>query len=149
MLGGECIMRKARYALLAAAALTFATGASAANDAPRLSRGDDCVFIRTINDFRPLDRNRLVIWAPGRRNAFLVELAGGAPDLRFAHRLAVVDRNGDGRLCGFGMDRIVIPDSHMPMPATIIGMSRLDDTDIARLEAEYDVRLTRRTKAAQ
>ena len=72
------------------------------------------------------------------------------PELKFANRLAFVDRNHDGMLCGYGMDRIVIADSSFGVrtPSTILGMTRLDDAGLAQLEEKYDVRLTRKKKAA-
>ena len=53
-------------------------------------------------------------------------------------------------LCGYGMDRIVVADSSAAFrtPSTILGMTRLDDAGIAQLEEQYDVRLTRKKKAA-
>ena len=134
-------------AAIAAAGIGIGTGAQAstASNTPRAS-SNDCVFARTIHDFKALDRNRMVIWAPSRSKAYLVELSMPVPELKFANRLAFVDRNHDGMLCGYGMDRIVVADSSFSMPATILGMTRLDDAGIAQLEAQYDVRLTRKKK---
>jgi hypothetical protein len=124
-------------------------GAGAAADKPAAASSNECVFVRSIQDFKPLDRNHLVIWSPGRRNAYLVKLAGSTSDLRFAHSLAVIDRNRDGRLCGYGMDRIVVADLSFPHSATVLGMTRLNEERIAALEEQYDVRLTRKTQADQ
>lgn len=132
-----------RHILLFCGLLAAALGAHAASDASKKPSSNECVFVRSIHDFKALDRNHLVIWAPGRRNAYLVETAGGASDLKFAHRLALVDRNGDGRLCGYGMDRIVVADFSYPFPATVMGVTRLDAQRIAQLEEKYNVRLTR------
>lgn len=145
-----------RNTLLLAAqfvALTIGIGASAhagaANEAARAGK-NDCVFARTINDFKVLDRNKMVIWAPTRSKAYLVELSMPMPELKFANQIAVVDRNHDGMLCGYGMDRIIVADSGAAgfrTPATIMGMKRLDDTELAQLEQQYDVRLTRKKVA--
>ena len=108
------------------------------------------MFARTINDFKVLDRNKMVIWAPSRSKAYLVELSMPMPELKFANSIAVVDRNHDGMLCGYGMDRIVVADSaaaSFRTPATIMGMKRLDDAALAQLEQQYDVRLTRKKVA--
>jgi hypothetical protein len=140
--------------LFAALAVSIGAGASAhaavANDKSRTGK-NDCVFARTINDFKVLDRNKMVIWAPTRSKAYLVELSMPLPELKFANRIAVVDRNHDGMLCGYGMDRIIVADSTAAgfrTPATIMGMKRLDDAELAQLEQQYDVRLTRK-KVAQ
>jgi hypothetical protein len=140
--------------LFAALAVSIGTGASAhaavANDKSHTGK-NDCVFARTISDFKVLDRNKMVIWAPTRSRAYLVELSMPLPELKFANSIAVVDRNHDGMLCGYGMDRIVVADSGAAgfrTPATIMGMKRLDDTELAQLEQQYDVRLTRKKVAA-
>ena len=72
------------------------------------------------------------------------------PELKFANRLAFVDRNHDGMLCGYGMDRIIVADSGFGFrtPSTILGMQRLDAAGLAQLEQQYDVRLTRKKKDA-
>lgn len=139
--------------LLAALAMSIGAGASAhaaaANDQSRTGN-NDCVFARTINDFKVLDRSKMVIWAPSRSKAYLVELSMPLPELKFANSIAVVDRNHDGMLCGYGMDRIVVADSSAAgfrTPATIMGMKRLDDAALAQLEQQYDVRLTRKKVA--
>jgi hypothetical protein len=141
-----------KNALLAAAvAIAMAAGASAHATAENgKSRRDECVFARTINDFKVLDRNKMVIWAPTHSKAYLVELSMPMPELKFANTIAVVDRNHDGMLCGYGMDRIVAVDSSpgFRTPATVMGMRRLDDSELAQLEQQYDVRLTRK-KVAQ
>lgn len=134
-----------RKFLVILAAFAACSGASATSESRPASNGNDCLFTRSIRDFRPLDRNRLVIWGPGRRHAYFVELSAAGSDVRFAHRLAIVDRNHDGRLCGFGMDRIVVDDSSFSQPATILRMTRLDEEGLARLEAQYDVRLRRKS----
>ena len=74
----------------------------------------------------------MVIWAPSRSKAYLVELSMPLPELKFANRLAFVDRNHDGMLCGYGMDRIVVADSarQFRTPSTILGMTRLDDAGL-------------------
>jgi hypothetical protein len=135
-----------------AAALAVAgtsIGASANASTASHAGKNDCVFTSAINDFKPLDRNKMVIYGPGRK-AYLVELSMPLPELKFANRLAFVDRNHDGMLCGYGMDRIVVADSGIGFrtPSTILGMQRLDDAGLAELEQQYDVRLTRKKKAA-
>lgn len=137
--------------LVAALAIGMAAGAAAhATAANDKSRGNDCVFSRTIYDFKVLDRDKMIIWAPTRSKAYLVELSMPMPELKFANRIAIVDRNHDGMLCGYGMDRIVVADSGASVfrtPATVMGMKRLDDAGLAQLEQQYDVRLTRRKVA--
>jgi uncharacterized protein DUF6491 len=135
-----------------ALAMSMAAGAGAqastATDTAHAGK-NECVFARTIHDFKVLDRNKMIIWAPTRSKAYLVELSMPMPELKFANTIAVVDRNHDGMLCGYGMDRIVAVDSSpgFRTPATVLGMKRLNDTDLAQLEQQYDVRLTRKKVA--
>ena len=138
-----------RKSLMVLAALAACASAHATTTSESRADKDACLFVRSIHDFRPLDRTNLIIWAPGRRDAYLVELGFPLPELKFAHRLAVVDRNHDGMLCGFGMDRIVVPDSFGNQHATIRSMTRLDDAGLAELETKYNVRLTRKATPAK
>jgi hypothetical protein len=140
--------------VFAAVAMSMAAGASApataSTDTSSHAGKNDCVFARTIHDFKILDRNKMIIWAPTRSRAYLVELSMPMPELKFANTIAFVDRNHDGMLCGYGMDRIIVADSTAAgfrTPATIMGMKRLDDTELAQLEQQYDVRLTRKKVA--
>jgi len=125
--------------------------AAATTDNTSRANKNECVFSRTIYDFKPLDRNKMIIWAPTRSKAYLVELSMPMPELKFANRIAFVDRNHDGMLCGYGMDRIVVADSSpgFRTPATIMSMQRLDDAALAQLEQQYDVRLTRKKAPEQ
>ena len=134
-------------AALVAAGISI--GASANASTSSHAGKNECVFTSAINDFKPLDRSKMVIFGPGRR-AYLVELSMPLPELKFANRLAFVDRNHDGMLCGYGMDRIIVADSGFGFrtPSTILGMQRLDAAGLAQLEQQYDVRLTRKKKEA-
>src|SRR5262245_2059514 len=133
----------------ALAAAGIAIGASANASTSTHAGKNECVFTSAIRDFRPLDHNKMVIWGPGRK-AYLVELSMPLPELKFANRLAFVDRNHDGMLCGYGMDRIIVADSGFGFrtPSTILGMQRLDDAGLAQLEQQYDVRTKRKKKDA-
>ena len=71
--------------LVFAAALTvagIASGASANATTTSHAGKNDCVFTSAINDFKPLDRNKMVIYGPGRK-AYLVELSMPLPELKF------------------------------------------------------------------
>jgi hypothetical protein len=145
-------MNKVLASAVIAACMSAGASAHAAASTDDTSRANknECVFTRSIYDFKALDRNKMVIWAPSRKRAYLVELSLPMPELKFASRLAFVDRNHDGMLCGFGMDRIIVADSSAAgfrTPATILGMQRLDDAALAQLEQQYDVRLTRKKVA--
>lgn len=107
-------------------------------------RSDECVFFRTVYDWQVLDRSNLIIWAPSSRTAYHVELAFPLTDLRSAIRLAFIDHNNDGLLCGYGMDKVAVPDSPMRWSSTILAMTRLDDASLAALAEKYHVKLPKR-----
>jgi len=66
--------------------------------------GSDCISIRTIRDYTPLDNRNLLVEAAGRRN-YLVTLVMSSFDLRSSFRLGF--RSRDDWLCPYGGDRIV------------------------------------------
>src|SRR5690606_11443328 len=122
-------------------------GAATQVDKPNVDkRGNDCVFISSIGQYRALDDDKIVIWAPGRRNAYLVELTMPLFGLEGSWKMATIDRDRDGRLCGFGMDKIAVRGIGRPESATIRSMTRLDDAGLAALEEKYQVSLTRKKK---
>ena len=130
------------FALLCAL-MTVAGAAQAKPATGDNSDGNACVFIRSVSDYRVLDASNLIVWAPNRRHAYLVELSMPLHSARSAFELALVDRNRDGRLCGFGMDRIAVYDSVFPQSSTVVGMTRLDEAQLAALGEQYKMRLTR------
>jgi hypothetical protein len=68
-------------------------------------RGSDCILIRTIRDYTPLDDSNLLIWGPAKRG-YLVTLIRPAFDLRSSFRMGFSSR--DDQLCPFGGDGIVV-----------------------------------------
>ena len=103
--------------------------------------GNDCVFIRTVGQYRVLDRSNVVIWAPGRRDAYLLELSMPLFGLKSSMQVAMIDRDHDGRLCGFSMDRIGVRDFGQAETSSIRRMNKLGDEDIVQLEEKYGVQL--------
>lgn len=67
--------------------------------------GSDCISIRTIRDYTPLDDRSLLIWGPAKR-AYHVSLFRPAMELRSSFELGFSSR--DDQLCPFGGDGIVI-----------------------------------------
>lgn len=121
-------------ALLAGPALSKEEPAAKADD-------NQCVFARTILDWRALDSRNLVVWAPGRKDAYHVKLSFPLHDLKTHENVAIVDHNGDGRICGYGMDQVVTVGGPQAERATIMGMERLDEAGLASLSEEYKVKL--------
>ena len=66
--------------------------------------GSDCILIRTIRDYSPLDNQHLLIRGPAKRTYFVTLFRPtfemrGAMSLRFDSR--------DGQLCPYGGDSVV------------------------------------------
>ena len=96
-------------------------------------QGSDCISIRTIRDYEPLDRQSLLMKAGGNRTYF-VTLAGSSMELRSAFRLGFSSR--DSWLCPYGGDRIVFEGiSSVGMP--IRAISRVTDEQVEELLIRY------------
>jgi hypothetical protein len=105
---------------------------------------DECVFVRNITNWRVLDQRHVVLFTANRSRAYLAQLGAPASDLTHAFKVAFVDRDGDGQLCGRSLDKIQAIGSLVPQPATIMGLTRLDDTGLQKLETHYGVKLSRK-----
>ena len=88
--------------------------------------GNDCILIRTIRDYTPLDRQHLLIRGPGRRS-YYVTLLSPTFDMRSAIGFQV--RSRDDQLCPFGGDRIVFGS---------LGTESVGIRAISRLTAEQE-----------
>jgi hypothetical protein len=134
-----------------AVALLFAIPAAWAADEPKTEpntgNGNACAWIRTIDDWRRLDDRNLVVWV-SRREVYHVELSMPLFDLNGAAAIGFIDHNRDGRLCGFGMDQVVVPHSPVFGSSTIANITRLDPAGLQALETKYKVRLTPKPKKA-
>ena len=109
-------------------------------------KGSECVFIRTVGNYQVIDRDKVVIWAPGRRDAYLARLSMPLFGLKGSWQMAMIDHDMDGQLCGFSSDRIGVRDLGHPESASIVSMIRLDAAGLAELEQQYDVSLTKAEK---
>jgi hypothetical protein len=135
-------MRRLLLTVAVTTALTTAVLGAAAKTIEG-SGGNDCVFSRTIDNWTALDDRNLIIWAP-RRHAYLVELSFPLHSLRYTVDVGIVDRNHDGRICGFGTDRVFVPGNPtFPEDSTILSMTRLNDDLLRALGERYEVDLKR------
>jgi Family of unknown function (DUF6491) len=93
----------------------------------RLPQGTlECVFFRSIYDWRAIDRYNLIIWAPNRSSPYRVQLDRPCDGLRFTDTIAF-SSNLDGRLCAFGRDAVVVDHDRCPI-GSITKLSQ-DDLD--------------------
>lgn len=135
--------------LIALAAIGFAVAACAATpsqSAHKSASSNECVFFRSVYDWQALDDSNLVIWAPGRNDAYQVSLSMPLMGLRFATTLGFIDGTSDGMLCGYGRDAITIGNDPIQQRSTIGSMTRLNAESIAQLEVKYKVKLSHESK---
>ncbi len=99
-------------ALLAGTGVHAAETPAAAPGADKAKNRDDCVFARTLNDWAAVDRETLLLYAPTRKNPYLVKLFFPSSDVTFNVRLGFEDRDRNGLICS--TDEVVIPDGIPP-----------------------------------
>jgi hypothetical protein len=124
-------------ALSALVALT--TGCAATGAAPNAASTtyNDCIFARTLSDWRPLDNRNLILFGNGRR-PYLVELVQPVPDLNFDVAIGVYDR--DGSICPFGGDAIIVRGGGIPQSVSIRSMRRLTDEELDAVYVQFGIR---------
>jgi len=85
-------------------------------------RGSDCISIRTIRDYTPLDTSSLLVEGSGNR-FYYVTLGMSSFELRGSHRIGVESR--DEWLCPYGGDGLVFDGFSTMGPTSIRGISRI------------------------
>jgi hypothetical protein len=78
-----------------------------------------------------------------------MQLGSPISDLKFAFKVAFLDQDHDGQLCGRSPDRVIAADSIVRQPTLINGLTRLDDAGFEALEAKYNVKLTSKKPAKE
>jgi hypothetical protein len=84
-------------------------------------RGSDCISIRTIRDYTPLDNRSLLVEGSGKR-MYYVQLGMPSFDLRGSFRLGFESR--DDWFCPYGGDEIVL-DGMMNDRVSVRAISRI------------------------
>ena len=95
--------------------------------------GSDCISIRTIRDYTPLDNRTLLIEGAGRRSYF-VTLNISSFELRSSHRMAFSSR--DEWLCPYGGDEIIFG-SFSKQGAGIRSITRVTEEQVEELLIRY------------
>ena len=95
--------------------------------------GSDCISIRSIRDYTPLDDRTLLIWA-GANQPYYVRLSSSTREMRSAFSMRFESR--DDRLCPYGGDALVF-DSFSPFPARIRAISRVTKDQAEELLVRY------------
>jgi hypothetical protein len=129
----------AKIAIAALAAVTTLTaGCATSGTAPAAAETtyNDCIFARTLSDWRPLDNRNLILFGNGRR-PFLVELVQPVPGLNFNFMIGVYDR--DGRICPYGGDAIIVRDGGMAQSISIRSIRSLTDEQYDDVLVQFGV----------
>jgi hypothetical protein len=127
--------------IVAAAVVAALAGCAANPPASREERvaaaeENDCIWLRTISDWQALDDRNLIVEGAGRQQ-YHVELAQTCSGLRFETVLAFYDRTGDERICGFGMDRVIV-DNTLPETCWISAVDALTEDQAEELTLRYE-----------
>jgi hypothetical protein len=127
---------------------SIALTACAAEPTPDVNpaKRDTCVFFSALYDWQTLNDSHLVVWVPGKHDAYHLTLAMPLPGLSFAQSLGFIDGTRDGRLCSFGQDAITIGTDSMQQRSSIRSIEYLNPETLAQLEQQYSVRLAPQSK---
>ncbi len=98
----------------------------------------ECVFVRSIRDFRPLDEYNLLIWGADRNKPYLLEFNTRCPGLRYADTIGIADRTTDGRLCAFGSDTILVRDAGTTRRCSIGSIRSMNSEEVGLIRDEFD-----------
>src|SRR5262249_11682225 len=70
--------------------------------------GGDCIFTRTIDSWTVLNNDTLLIYAPSRKNPYLVKLFRAEYALKSEFQLGFWDRDNDGQICDVSRDAVLL-----------------------------------------
>jgi hypothetical protein len=120
-------------ALAAAAASGCASSRAGSQRAATALPGTDaCVFIRNIYDWQVIDLTTMIVYAPLRKDAYLLKLFAPVQDLDFKERVGFEDSDHNGQLCGFG-DDLVVRDEIGARRTPIVAFRRLTPEQLRQL----------------
>ena len=94
--------------------------------------GSDCISIRSIRDYTPLDSRTLLIWGGSR--PYYVRLATPTSEMEFAMGVEVHSR--DYRLCPYGGDGLIFTRFN-GRPVTVRSISRISKEQAEDILVRY------------
>lgn len=107
---------------------------------------NQCIFFRTLYDWKPLNNTNLIVWAPSRKHPYHLQLDRPCFGLRFAHSIGFTSR--DSRLCGFGGDSVLVESGGgMPDRCPIGSITKLTEDSLKALLDQAPGRGSRGKKA--
>jgi len=96
----------------------------------QLSKGDDCVFSRTVNGWTIIDEQSLILYAPSRSRPYYVRLNMQSFGLKYTHAIGVYSQF-DNRFCPYGGNALFIDGDRF----TIAAITKLDSDTAKQLIA--------------
>jgi hypothetical protein len=128
---------------VAAALLASACGTNQGSERPprpTVRAGEfgapDCFLRRSVQNFQVLDDRNLIIFAPGKADAYHVQVSPPVVELRFANALAFESRNS--RVCGYAGDEVLVGDSGREFSRiSVMAVYRLDARALDGLQARF------------
>ena len=95
--------------------------------------GSDCIWVRSIRDYTPLDDRTLLIWG-GANRPYYVRLVQSTREMGSAISMGVQSR--DDSLCPYGGDALVFGNFD-PYPARVRSVSRITTEQAEQLLVRY------------
>ena len=123
-------------AVALAGAACATTAATDAGDRAAAERDTDCIRTRLIRNWEALDERNLIVYESGGR-PYHVELAQTCFGLDFETMIGLYDRRGDGLICGFGLDRVIL-DRAIPEGCSIAAVDELTDEQAEDLKSRAE-----------
>jgi Family of unknown function (DUF6491) len=120
------------------ALMALAAGGCASSRAPSARAAaplpgiDACVFISSIDDWQVIDSTTMIVYAPLRKDAYLLKLFAPVQDLDFKQRVGFEDSDHNGQLCGFG-DDLVLRDEIGERRTPIVAFRKLTPEQLHQL----------------
>jgi hypothetical protein len=102
----------------------------------------DCVRTSLISDWDALDERNLIVYE-GRRRPYHVELSQSCLGLDFATMIAFYDRRADGRICGYGFDRVIV-DRTIPEDCGVAAVDELTEEQAEEMKRRAEAPRARR-----
>jgi hypothetical protein len=102
----------------------------------------DCLRVSLIRDWDALDESNLIVYELGRR-PYHVELTQACFGLDFATMIAFYDRGSDARICGYGLDRLIV-DRTLPQSCSVAAVDELTAEQAEQLKQRAENARSRR-----
>jgi Family of unknown function (DUF6491) len=131
MLGAQA--RCAVVSLLSLASVGCAAGSASAPHPAPLPGTEACIFTANLFDWTVLDDSTLIVYAPLRREPYLVKLFAPMFDLPFRQTLGFEDTEHNGQLC---KGDYVVARGEIPQRMTISSVRALTPAQAKQLIAD-------------